>query len=435
MLSSVVLPLPLGTNLGLLQVLWALLSGRLLAQRGALLPALQASGLNPTTVRRAWAALAYGRWQVAEMLAAWQGFAKQENRWQAARYGPYAAVAVDLVGFFRPRLKNCATKHYLAAVGKALPAIPLGMIAALGQVGPQRVPLLRALVRDDHKSRSLSHSTLRQAAHSLADDELLLADSGFTLSAMLAAGVRRFILRGPRNFSARRATPPAYGGRGRRPTRGELVRPLARRYRQHPLAATPPDRVERWLANGRHFRAEFWEQLVLPQARPGASTFTGAAIYNPDYQQPLLLLTDLLLSGPQLYAFYLERWGIEPLPLTAKQLLGAHRQFVFAAEPRQRLPELALLAASLLLYLAATQPAQATGFWDRTPRPTAGRLRRQLAQISFSDSWPLPQALGKKSSATDHLPKGVLAHRRVSSQPLRPVRSHPRRPTVYFSGN
>ena len=52
----------------------------------------------------------------------------------------------------------------------------------------------------------------------------------------------------------------------------------------------------------------------------------------------------------------------------AKQMLGAARQCVFAEASRLRLPELALLAGSLLAYIAATQPAVPTGFWDRTPR-------------------------------------------------------------------
>jgi tetratricopeptide (TPR) repeat protein len=44
----------------------------------------------------------------------------------------------------------------------------------------------------------------------------------------------------------------------------------------------------------------------------------------------------------------------------------------------QRLPELTLLAGSVLSFLAATCPVSPTGFWDRAPRPTAGRLRRVL---------------------------------------------------------
>jgi hypothetical protein len=52
--------LPVGTNLALLHFLWMLVSGALLPQRGALFPALQATGLSPEAVRRAWPLSAVG---------------------------------------------------------------------------------------------------------------------------------------------------------------------------------------------------------------------------------------------------------------------------------------------------------------------------------------------------------------------------------------
>src|SRR6266487_314208 len=71
-LSCVVADVPLGTNLGLFHLLWTLLSGRLLQSRDAVIPALAEFGLGAAAVRRAWAALAYGRWGTAQLLAAWQ---------------------------------------------------------------------------------------------------------------------------------------------------------------------------------------------------------------------------------------------------------------------------------------------------------------------------------------------------------------------------
>lgn len=74
-------------------------------------------------------------------------------------------------------------------------------------------------------------------------------------------------------------------------------------------------------------------------------------------------------------------------PLGAKQMIGAHRQFVFAEESIHRLPELTLLASSIQSYLAATFPATPTGFWDRHPIRTPGRLRRVLAGKLFPESY------------------------------------------------
>lgn len=407
-LSVIVMDLPIGTNLAVFHLLWTVLSGRLLDSRGAIIPALGASGLPTAAVRRAWAALAYGAWEVTQLLANFQRLVKQEGRWQRHWQSTLRPVAIDHVGFFRPRLKDCPTKHYHSPAGKALPAIPFGILAASGSVGRQTVPLLRAIVRG-----SDNPALLAAAKAQLAPDEYLVADRGFFLRQVQAAQVDRYVLRVAKNFTARRAALPAYAGRGRRPTRGALVRPWARRYRKHSLAATPPDRTETWLWHGRQLYAQVWEQLVNATGTPKAPTFTCYVIHDPDYREPWLLVSSLNLSAAEAHTAFRERWPIEQLPHTAKQLLGAHRQFVFGEDARQRLPELALVSGALLMYLAATQPAQPTGFWDRTPRPTAGRLRRLLARQQFSEDWPLLEHIRKKNALTAHLPKGMTAHRRT----------------------
>jgi len=76
-------------------------------------------------------------------------------------------------------------------------------------------------------------------------------------------------------------------------------------------------------------------------------------------------------------------------------MLGGARQFVFASESCQRLPELNLLAGAIVTYLAATLPAVPTGFWDRNPKPTPGRLRLLLARANFPKLYPLSERLKK----------------------------------------
>ena len=83
LLCGVVATVPLGTNLGLVCLLWMLVSGRLLATRGAIIPGLSLLGLSEPTVRRAWAALGHGRWTSAALLAQWGGVVEREGRWQA----------------------------------------------------------------------------------------------------------------------------------------------------------------------------------------------------------------------------------------------------------------------------------------------------------------------------------------------------------------
>jgi len=45
--------LPVGTNLALLQFMWMMVSGALLPNRGAIFPALKATGLSDAAIRRA----------------------------------------------------------------------------------------------------------------------------------------------------------------------------------------------------------------------------------------------------------------------------------------------------------------------------------------------------------------------------------------------
>jgi len=58
-----------------------------------------------------------------------------------------------------------------------------------------------------------------------------------------------------------------------------------------------------------------------------------------------------------------------------------------------------------------------TGFWDRQPQRSPGRLRRVLAQGGFPQDFPLDGRIREKHSVTAHLPKGVQAHRRQKAPP------------------
>src|SRR3954454_19712489 len=127
MLCGLVAPLPVGTNLGLLHLLWMLVSGRLLSSRGALFAGLADCGLPDRAVRRAWAALGQGGWGSAGLLARWGATVAGEGGWQPPAHGGCRPVAVDVPGCWRPRRRACPTTHDHGAAGRALPAIPLGL--------------------------------------------------------------------------------------------------------------------------------------------------------------------------------------------------------------------------------------------------------------------------------------------------------------------
>jgi hypothetical protein len=431
-LCAVVAAVPIGTNLGLVHLLWMLVSGRLLETRGAVIPGLSMLGLSEPAVRRAWAALGQGDWTSAGLLAPWRHHVEVAGLWRAHEYEGYRPVAVDVTGFWRPRLQGCATSHYDGRAGKALPAIPVGLVARVGSVGTQRLGLPLALVRADVADPSTAaheRALLRAAVQATADDDTLVLDAGFEIRQVQDAGVTRYVVRAAKNVTGRRADLAAYPGRGRPWTQGELIRPLARTYRGRALAATPPDHAMTWQEGDAVVRAEWWDGLVLPDVPLDRPTFRLIVIHDPRWSEPLVLATTLAISARALRDLYLDRWPVEQLPLAAKQMLGAARAFVSAPETCQRLPELALLAGSILTYLAATLPAVPTGSWDRRPRPTPGRLRRRLAHTVFPTSFPLPRQIRQKAAVTAHLPKGFWGQRRRST-PIPNASGAPRPPTA-----
>src|SRR5947207_2668458 len=93
LLCALVERVPVGTNLGLLHLLWMLVSGRLLGSRGALVPGLSDCGLSARATRRAWAALGRGGWTSERLLARWAATLGAEGRWQPHAHGGYRPVA------------------------------------------------------------------------------------------------------------------------------------------------------------------------------------------------------------------------------------------------------------------------------------------------------------------------------------------------------
>jgi hypothetical protein len=413
-LCAVVSATPIGTNLGLVHLLWMLVSGQLLAARGAVVPGLSATGLSEPAVRRAWAALGQGEWTGAGLLQGWRRHVEAEGHWRAHEHEGYRPVAVDVTGFWRPRLQGCATSHYHGPAGKALPAIPIGIVARVGRVGTQRLGLPLALVRADPEDPSTAaheRALVRAAVQAATDADVLVFDAGFEIRQLQAAGATQYLVRAAKNVTGRRAELADYPGRGRPRQRGELIRPLARTYRHRVLPATDPDHVVTWQEGDTVVRAEWWDELVLPDVPLDSPTFRLVVIHDPRWSEPLVLATTLPVLARTLRDLYLDRWPVEQLPLAAKQMLGAARAFVSAPETCQRLPALALLAGSILTYLAATQPAIPTGSWDRRPRPTPGRLRRRLARTVFPTSFQLPDRIRQKASVSAHLPTGFWGQR------------------------
>src|SRR5260221_2205386 len=318
-----------------MHVVWALLSGALLPQRGALIPALKSIGLSDQQTRRAWAAFGKGSWQISELLSAWQGQIEGFSEWSVQVHEGYRAVAVDVTAFWRPTLKNCPSKHFHPAAGRALPAVIMGLVAQVGELNGQRLASPRAIERvhpKDTGEARLWQTLLRLLKRHLGQDEVAVMDAGVKLRDVQEAGLERFVRPSPTNFTARRNVAAPYCGQGRPPVYAKWAPPLSRQFKGKTIPSTPPDYSESWMQDDRLITAQVWENLLLPGVLPhqGMQTFRVLAIHDPAYKTPWLLATPLSLQPITLIAIYADRWPVEQIPQSVKQMLVAHRQLVHA---------------------------------------------------------------------------------------------------------
>ena len=190
--------------------MWMLVIGALLSNRGALFPALKASGLADAAVRRAWAAFRGGVWQIAELLRLWQAQIEELPQWRYHQHGGYRAVSVAITAFYRPQLKECPSKHYNPPAGKALPAVIIGLVAVSGSLNGQRLAVPREILPVKSHDRSEKHlkiDLLEQVVRKLSSHEGAVMDAGFKLGQVQQAGLKGYLLRLAKNFTARRNEP------------------------------------------------------------------------------------------------------------------------------------------------------------------------------------------------------------------------------------
>ena len=371
-LEQVVKGLPMGTNLALVQFLWAIITGSFLNSRGAIFPALQSCGFDQAESYRAWQAMADGSWTIGHLVKNWRAYVFDQGQWQANRYEGYRPKAVDTTVFWRPRLEGWKGKFFHGIAGRALKGVGFGLVVEVGQVDGQRIPLVAAIIPADAKTESqavFKKEVIGYANQSLADDEVMVHDAGATVADMQEQKVPRFVLRLATNVTARRNQLPN-NPRGRRAKYGQIVRPLPRQYKGKTTPATLPDVETTITYQERTIRAQGWHNLVRrdQEVDEANELFSIWVFFDPLYKTPLIVGTNVSLQPESVFLFYHDRWPVEEVPLVAKQTLGLHRHFVWALLSIIRLPALALLAANILTYLATVLPPMPTGFWDRRPQ-------------------------------------------------------------------
>ena len=413
-LELIVQAVPIGTNLGLLYMLWTMLSGSFLSSRGAIFPALQANGFDEGQMRRSWSALRYGSWTIEKLIGWWRDYVLSEGEWQGNRYEGYRPLAVDWTAFWRPQLKGWGGKMYNGLANRALPGVGFGVVVDVGHVGGQRLPLLRHVLRIDDKDLSekqLKKRTLNWVAGVLDEDGIAILDAGVKISQCQEADIERYVLRLASNCTGRRNFLPERHQRGRPREKGDLVRPLARTRKGNVIAASEPDLQQSFTWKEREIQVHGWQDLITSDLKPDPhqDTFDIWVFFDPAYQDPLLLATNVALKPESVFALYLDRWPVEQVPLAAKQMIGLHRQFVFAQESCQRLPELALLAGNILTYLAAVLPPMPTGFWDQHPKKRQAACEGSWHAPIFSLSTKNRVEFAKRTPSLSTYPRGLKA--------------------------
>lgn len=418
---------PVGTDLGLFQTCASLASGYLRGSRGALIPALETHLQDQKAVSRAHGALYAGQWAPAAFVkATTETLCATFPQLKPVAVAGYTLRPIDMSAIFRPKWAQCQTKHYTSVAGRALAAVPFGLHGPVYETPEgKRVVLPTAFVLAEplapshkaHRTTLLASAVENQQAH-----ELTLTDREFLPSLLLAAGCQGFLTRGRSNLTGSRGEIPPYSGTGRPPTRRpELVRPLPGKWKEKVLPATPPDEVQVFEKHKRTIRAEIYTNVFVRESAGQAleDTLTAEAlhrvrntplnlivIYDPAYQTPAIYVTDVLTLQPaDIYTMYPCRWPIELIPQTGKTLLGGGTTFVHSQTSSARLPCLLMMMAVLLNVGAACLPPLPTGYWDRKPTGTPGRLAKHLMKVGM----PPPSQLSKKNSKTSHLPSVTVS--------------------------
>ena len=128
-LEQVVKDVPVGTDLALVHLLWAMVSGAFLHSRGAVFGALQWSGFSPCQIRRSWQALWQGSWSIEQLIESWRAYALSRTAWQARSYEGYTPQSIDVTAFWRPRLQGWTGKFFYRLANRAIKGVGLALIA------------------------------------------------------------------------------------------------------------------------------------------------------------------------------------------------------------------------------------------------------------------------------------------------------------------
>lgn len=264
-IEYIVKPISIGTNLALLHLLWAMVSGKFLLSRGAVHTALALSGLSDGAIRRGGTALRQGQWTIEELTQRWREWVLNEEGWTIRHHEGWRAVSCDIVVFPRLKLAGWFGHCYRGLFGRAVKAIGVGIIVDVGHYNGERVPLLHHIVRCKNEKKcepQLQSQLLKACNMRLGNEGVLVHDAGTSVKELRQIGVKRFVIRMANNCVVRRNQLPtnAHGNR----QYGQLIRPVERTRQGETIASTDDaNMLTSFVHQERTITVKGWLNVVL----------------------------------------------------------------------------------------------------------------------------------------------------------------------------
>ena len=246
LIEQMVTVAPKGTALGLSDFVAAMFSGHFIESGGAVTPAIESylrremkdEKEREARTRRAAKAVTYGSYNLPELINKLNEIVEREEKWKPIIAQGYQVKSVDFTAYRRTAVQQLNSRAYVSDSNRAVPAVPIGMIASVGEVNGQRIALLKSGVLTDLSvNESVAHKkkAYQAVAKGLEKDEIAVFDAGFKLVEAMAANIEQCVIRLAKNCTLGKTAgqiPERASPKGPTPSqyKAEIVRPLERKH-------------------------------------------------------------------------------------------------------------------------------------------------------------------------------------------------------------
>lgn len=372
-----------GTGYFIVIVLIAMMSGRLVANKGSLARAVQ-----PLVWQMKWGwhrvhrAMERGKISVDKMIEKMNIWCEENLEVKEVRIGKFQREVIAVDTSTIPRMRSgeklaLAAKAYYGKVGKAVRANVVGVASKIVMIKGIRLGLVQK-VRFGDSCESAIEEVFKEIEKT-ERKKLIAVDAGIATKEQFSRSTQKDALLGRLRINQKMRCEPekVEGKRGRPSLHGKIIHPGYSKVEveaDEKIALPSPEGlilIRRW--NCLHFQ-EFPE-VKLDVLR----------IDDPKYKKPLLVGTIAReLTTEEFYQAYPMRWPIETNFFVAQDSTSMDSPRAWTKNAIERRIGLSLLSASLLQAIAASCEAIAVGPWDRNATPSAGRLARFLNIHSHS---------------------------------------------------